>query len=223
MLKDLFHLFYPRLCSGCGGALAKSEQVVCLNCIESIAFCPYTVGVHPIEKIFWGRCELNAATSLMVFNKKGVGQTLLHRLKYQGEQDVGIYLGNLMGEKVLKNSKIENIDAIIPVPLHDKKLKQRGYNQCDIIGKGCAETLGVKLQKDILFRGLNTSSQTRKTRLERVENVSDAFYIKEPKAADKIAHVLLLDDVITTGATLEACINLLSPLYKVSVATLAYQ
>lgn len=223
MLQYLYQLFYPQVCCSCGESISKAEHQLCFKCYENLAFCPYASWhIHPIEKIFWGRCVVHAATSLLVFGKHGVGQQLLHRLKYKGDEEIGNYMGQLLGERLTGNSYFKDVEALVPVPLNDKKLKLRGYNQSAVISKGVAEVLGIPVIENYLVRIRNNSSQTKKGRLERVENISGSFALND-RRDPKVNRILVIDDVITTGSTLEACINLLAPKHQVSVATLAYQ
>jgi ComF family protein len=223
MWHDFVKMLYPELCMGCGKSLARSEKHVCVGCFDRMAFCPYMPAqMHPVEKIFWGRCRIEAAQSLLLFSKQGVAQSMLHRLKYQGEEQVGEFLGSLLGRKLKAHPAIASSELIIPLPLHEKKLRQRGYNQSEVIARGMSKEMEIPVLTNLLTRPGLTESQTRKSRIERVENVSRAFAINL-RALPEATKVLLVDDVITTGATLEACLRLLEPHFKVCVATLAYQ
>ncbi len=223
MINSLIQLLYPEICAACGEPIHPGDDTVCHLCFSKMAFCPYKPGhTHPVEKIFWGRSRIEAATSLLVFSKHGIAQQLLHRLKYKGDQEVGIYLGKLLGYRIAENPGIRDADCLVPVPLFDKKKQARGYNQSEVLSNGIAESLQKPLLTNYLKRVENNSTQTKKGRLERVENVSKAFDLADIEIP-KGQHVLLIDDVITTGSTLEACINLLAPFHKVSVATVAYQ
>ncbi len=224
MFQLLSELLYPRVCPSCASPLEKAEKNICFRCFDELSFCPYLPHqIHPIEKIFWGRCQLNTATSLLVFGKHGIGQKLLHQLKYHADLETGNYLGGLLGEKIQKHPGLTALDGIIPVPLFKRKKHQRGYNQSEVIGSGIAEKTALPIITNYLLKTRETSSQTRKNRLERVENISGSFSLDPAFEPGKLKHILLIDDVITTGSTLEACINLLSPYHQVSVATLAYQ
>ncbi len=223
MFSSIVQLLYPELCASCGEPISSSDDMICHLCFSKMAFCPYLPGqTHPIEKIFWGRSVVHSATSLFVFSKHGTGQQLLHRLKYKGDKEVGIYLGRMLARRILDHPDIRDVNCLIPVPLFEKKKQKRGYNQTEVVGNGMSELLGIPVHTGYLNRVENSSTQTKKGRLERVENVSNAFSVDLGKH-ENYPHILLIDDVITTGSTLEACINLLSPFHKVSVATLAYQ
>lgn len=223
MFRRIIDLIYPDVCASCGNPISRSDDTVCPLCFSHMSFCPYRPGqTHPIEKIFWGRSEVHCAVGLFIFSKHGTVQKLLHRLKYKGDRDVGLYLGKMLGRRIQLDEKFRTASAIVPVPMFHKKQQQRGYNQASVIGEGLAEVIGTPVVTEYLQRVENSSSQTRKGRLERVENVSSAFALS-PGEHSQHEHILLIDDVITTGSTLEACINILSPLHRVSVATLAYQ
>ncbi len=176
-----------------------------------------------MAQIFWGRLPLHSATSFLFFNKGGNVQHLIHRLKYKRKPEVGIYLGRLMGFQLMDSPLFAEVDLIIPVPLHPKKERIRGYNQSEIIGKGLEQSMKAVLSTGNLIRSVHTSSQTKKSRYGRWENVKGIFEVKNPEIL-KGKHLLLVDDVITTGATLESCANTLLevPGIKLSVASLAY-
>jgi ComF family protein len=159
---------------------------------------------NPLERLFWGRMDVKAVTSLLYFTKSGVTQQLLHKLKYKGMQQVGIKLGNILGEELKGSERYAGLDLIIPVPLHPKKEHSRGYNQSMLIARGLAEALKVPTNGQLLVRPQFTETQTRKGRFERWENVSEAFVCPQPALLQN-KKVLLVDDVLTTGATLEAC------------------
>lgn len=169
---------------------------------------------------FYGKVEIDQAYSFLQFSKQGKVQKLLHQLKYGGKPELGEVIGNRLGNE-LKELQTDKFDVIIPVPLHKKKLRRRGYNQSEVFAKGLSQALGVPLKTDILYRVKMSHTQTHKSRVERWQNISDAFELTKPDSlADK--HVLLVDDVITTGATLEACAKeIVAYANKVSIATIA--
>jgi len=176
---------------------------------------------NPVEQLFYGRYQPAAVTSFLYFTKAGVVQQALHNLKYNGAQDLGHYLGKSFGEELKSSRRFAGIDAVVPVPLHWKKQRIRGYNQSELIARGMAEALGTEARPDLLLRGIHTSTQTKKGRLERWENVAEAFLPGKTLLPGR--KLLLVDDVLTTGATLEACARALEQVsgQAVYMATLA--
>ena len=221
--EDLIALFYPRLCAGCNSSLVKGEDVLCLNCLADLPRTNYHLDCeNPVFQQFIGRIRIELATSFCCFDKGGRLQHLLHQLKYKGNREVGHKMGLIFGYDLNQSAIYRSIDAIMPVPLHPKKEKQRGFNQSVEICKGLSQAMDRPLILGNLIREVHTDSQTRKGRFERWENVNGIFSVKNGASLmDK--HLLLVDDVVTTGATLEACcIPLLKiPGVKVSIATLA--
>lgn len=223
LFDDLISLFYPRLCAGCNTSLVKGEEVLCLKCLADLPRTNYHFyPENPVFQIFTGRVNITLATSFCRFDKGGRLQHILHQLKYNGNCEVGFKMGILFGYDLIQNSFYQDIDAIIPVPLHPKKEKKRGYNQSAEICKGLTESMNRPVIQGNLVREVHTASQTRKGRFERWENVSGIFDVKN-KALFTGKHLLLVDDVVTTGATLEACCEplLKIPGVRVSIATLA--
>ncbi|MCF6240938.1 MAG: ComF family protein [Bacteroidales bacterium] len=224
VFSDLYGTFFPRKCVNCGKNLDKTEQEICKNCLNRL---PETKFINnhenPVFQKFWGRVNIEFAFSMYYFSKQSVLQYLLHHIKYKGRKELAYVLGKSLGQELKKSARFKDCDLIIPVPLHPEKEKKRGYNQSEWIAKGVSESLNIPENTVLLQRHVNSKSQTRKNRKERWENVRSAFSLKTNKKAD-YKHVLLIDDVITTGATLEACsallINELN--LKVSVASLAY-
>ncbi|GAB4319042.1 MAG: ComF family protein [Bacteroidales bacterium] len=178
---------------------------------------------NPVTRVFWGRVNVEHGVSLWFYRKGSTSQKVLHALKYKGETGLGIYAGKILAHHLSNTGWIGEIDAIVPVPLHWKKLKKRGYNQAAIFAQGLSRQLSVPVWDDVVERRIATSTQTRKSRYERWENVSEIFVVVRP---EKIAsrHLLLVDDVITTGATMEACIRALLSVEsaRVSVASIAF-
>lgn len=215
----LGHLFFPRLCEGCSKPLLQVEEVVCLGCETQVAYTQYH---HTVENEtalrLSGRIPFKYATSLTYFTNEGLLQHLVHGMKYQGKTKNAVYLGKQLG-MAIKDLNWE-VDALIPVPLHKKKEAARGYNQSLYICKGIAAILELPVLQHVVVRNRFTTSQTNKTREERIANVAGSFKVTDPDALSG-RHILLVDDVLTTGATIEACANaLLSiPGVSVSVAT----
>ncbi|HOI26293.1 MAG TPA: ComF family protein [Paludibacteraceae bacterium] len=222
LFKDFINLFYPKLCVGCGNALFKGEKFICLHCLNDLARTKYhTIEGNSVEQRFYGKVEVQHATSFLYFEKKSMTQKFMHEIKYKGEKELGEHLGKIFGAD-LKRSWFDEIDAIIPVPLHSKRLKERGYNQSEWIAQGIARSMGKPLITDALIRESATQTQTKKGVYERWQNVNGIFKVINPTKIEN-KHILVIDDVITTGATIEACISGLISAdgVKVSVATLA--
>jgi len=203
--QGLLHLFYPNLCYGCNKPLLAGEDVLCLHCHLLLPLTGYhDVADNETALRFAGRLPFAHATSFAHFTNDGLLQHLLHGLKYKNRKDIGTYLGRQFGAELQATHWINDIDVIIAVPLHPRKEKVRGYNQSILIAAGMGEVLGKPVIKNALLRSRHTESQTKKTRAQRLENMNNAFTIREDKL-DGARHILLLDDVLTTGATLEAC------------------
>ena len=178
---------------------------------------------NPVSRVFWGRVNLHAATSFLFFSKGGKVQKLMHNLKYRGKKRVGLYLGKLFGHDLKKSELFKTVEVVIPVPMHPAKQHKRGFNQSALIAQGIADSMNVEVQTDNLIKTINTSSQTKKSRYNRWQNVKDVFQVVDKKSLEG-KHILLVDDVITTGATIESCAQLLVSLNNVSVSvvSLAY-
>ncbi len=175
-----------------------------------------------VSQLFWGRVNLKAATSFLFFRRKGVVQQLMHQFKYKGEREVGRYLGKIFAQELVVSENYSDVDCIVPVPLHPDKQKKRGYNQSEEIARGMSEVFQIPCKNNLIQRAVYTSSQTKKSRFNRWENVSSVFVVPEPEAIN-YKNILIVDDVVTTGATLEACAQKLlqSTNSQVSIATLA--
>jgi len=222
MLRELLSLFYPNLCAGCRRSLVKNERVLCTDCRISMPRTDFhTFRDNPVHQLFRGRTKVESSTALLYFHKGSGVQHMLHELKYKGNAELGEVLGQELGKTIKNSDLFKGVDTVLPIPLHPKKEKKRGYNQSMLIAKGVAETLSVQARKN-LVRNANTSTQTRKSRYERWQNVETVFSIRNPKSLHG-KHILLIDDVVTTGATIEACVNelLKLPGTKVSIATIA--
>ena len=223
MLKDFFSLIYPQICLSCGKSLIKKEVCICTYCKYHLPKTDFhLVEDNPISRLFWGKVNLHSAASYYYFNKGSKVQKLIHQLKYNGQKEVGTAIGEFYGIELKESPLYSNIDTIIPVPLHPKKQKKRGYNQSDCFGEGLAKSWGIRLETEIFYRTTDSATQTRKSRFERWKNVETIFKVKEPDALQG-KHILLVDDVVTTGSTLEACARMLLeiPDTKVSIVTIA--
>lgn len=223
-LSEFINLLFPEVCAACDNALYKGEQLLCSRCLLMLPKTGYHAEAgNPVEKAFWGKVPLYSATAFYHFNKGERVQHLIHRLKYHGEQAAGQFAGQIFGEELHHSSRFSSVEMIVPVPLHRGKLKTRGFNQSEAIARGIGAAFGVPVCSDLLERVIFTSTQTRKSRYERYENVNRAFQLN-PRYPVLPRHYLLVDDVITTGSTLTACAEALCtiPEAKVSVAALAY-
>lgn len=204
-LSHLLNLFYPNLCSMCRLPLYRGETVICTRCVASL---PYTEfwksDNNPVAQKFWGQIDIVAACSLLYIRKGYRARKLIHLLKYKGETRVGYKLGYLLGLHMLESVTYADVDYVIPVPLHPKKERKRGFNQSVYIAEGIAAALGATVATQFVRRVVNTQTQTQKTRVERYSNVRSIFEVSH---ANRLIgkHLLVVDDVITTGATIESC------------------
>ena len=222
ILTDIISLFYPSYCYVCGNPLTKIEKLFCTDCLFNLPLTNnHLYKENATTELFYGRANIKYATSLFTYNKGSKYKNLLYELKYDDKTEIGFELGRFLGIAIKESPYIKNIDFIVPVPLHPKKMKIRGYNQSTWIAKGIADILKVKIDEKTLIRNTHTKTQTKKNRIERWENVKSVFDIKSELFEEK--HILLVDDVITTGATIEACINAINDSCntKITVATLA--
>jgi len=207
-------LFFPVNCLICGKRLSASREVICFRCEQLMPLTGYTHrSGNPVDMAFWGRVPVEQSTALFRFEKGSAYQSLLHQLKYRGNRKTGTYLGHLLGYE-LKHSSFAACDLIVPVPLHKKRIRQRGYNQSEIIAYGAAEIMGIPVETQLLTRNVHRDSQTSMGRYERFTNVSGSFRIATKAPDINRKKVLLMDDVVTTGATLEACCQTLIRSYS---------
>ncbi len=221
LFTDFFSLIYPRICPGCNGSLVHGEQGLCTICKHELSYTNFLDDPqNALASTFYGRLPLENVFSYIYFFKGGIAQSILHELKYKGNYEIGVLMGEWFGREL--RHKNFGWDVIVPVPLHPQKLKKRGYNQSEQFAKGLANILGISLKPDLLQRHLQSETQTHKSKMERWENVKDNFSVTDATYI-KDRHVLLVDDVITTGSTIEACGNVLlnSGVSKLSVIALA--
>jgi ComF family protein len=221
---DLLMFFFPSNCLVCGKRLSAPAAVLCFECEMGMPKTGFgDKPDNPVNKIFWGRVPVCSATSLFRFEKGSAYQSLLHDLKYRGNRNIGLYLGRLLGHE-LTHTSFSQCDLMIPVPLHRKRLNQRGYNQSEMIALGASEITGIPVLTNLIERKQNTRSQTSMNRQERFDNIAAAFIIKKSSLDLTEKKVLLIDDVVTTGATLEACSLVLIKKYscRVYIATVSY-
>lgn len=223
LIADFISLFYPKVCAACDGELLKGEEFICVDCQLQL---PYTGFINQtpnaVEQMFWGRVDIESATAFLYFKKGNRARKIMHRIKYKGEKELAQHIGKMMGEEMKRSEKFQSIEGIIPIPLHKKKQRKRGFNQSEWFAKGLAEKLDVEVITHVLLKTSETKSQTKKNRWQRWLNMSEQFVIKQPETiANK--NILLVDDIITTGATLEACAITLKAATncKISIATMA--
>lgn len=221
---DLVSLLFPNLCCACGTDLYRGELHICTRCMNSLPYTDHhTDPQNKAAKKLWGRIRFNAVMAMLYFKKGSRVRHIIHHLKYGNNSAVGVKLGVMMGERLILSEAFASIDLIIPIPLHKKKERKRGYNQSGSIAEGIAAVLGVPVQHNAVIRKVATSSQTNKTRFKRYENMRAVFTVPD-RATIEGKHILLVDDVITTGATIESCANELhkSGIKKLSIAAAAF-
>jgi ComF family protein len=218
----MLNLLFPKVCAGCKELLPTGEKVICTDCRHSLPLASYHKnGSEILKNKFYGRISIAEATALLQFQKKGITQELLHNLKYRGQQEISAFFGKWLGAELAEIDSYMQVDMVIPVPLHKQKLKKRGYNQVEGFGKELAKALEVPYRDDVLIKVSKSGSQVFKTRILRFE-AEEIFTIQNKEAINN-KHILLVDDIITTGATLEKCsLQLLkAENVTISIATIA--
>jgi len=223
-LNAFLHLLYPQICFGCGTDQVENAMPLCPKCILDLPFTDFfSIDENPVEKIFWGRVPVQSAGALLFFTKDSLVQTLMTQLKYHHNKRVGILFGKLMGEAIEVEERFKQVDIIIPIPISASKINSRGYNQSQVIAIGMQQVWHRPILGDILIKKSWSNSQTKKNRKARLQQVPDLFILNHPKSIEG-KNILLVDDLLTTGATLEAAIETLmagSPA-SVSIAVAAY-
>ena len=222
LLTDLWQLFFPRCCLLCGQRLLKGEEHICFRCLVALPR-THLQKENELEKSLWGKLPIERANAFLFYAKGGDVRKLLFDLKYYGNADLGHFLGRCMASELLPSGFFNDIDYIVPVPLHARKQKKRGYNQSEVLAEGIASVTKIPMDKHLLIRNKDIETQTHKGNYERWENVRNVFECLSPeKLSDK--HILLVDDVLTTGATIVACADALGkiPGLRISVLTLAW-
>lgn len=223
-IKPFLHLFFPRYCVVCGRRLREEEQILCMECDLHL---PRT-NLHRqkdnmVEQLFWGKIPIERGTAFYYYHRGGVYTELVHQLKYQGRQDIGTVMGRLMAYELAPTSFFDNIHSILPVPLHKKRFRERGYNQSECLARGVSEVTGIPIDTTSIARIRYTATQTHKSAHERYENMQEVFRLQVPAASLAGRHILLMDDVLTTSATLTACADALKevPDLRISILALA--
>ncbi len=222
-LSSFLSLLFPRCCVVCGRLLAKGEECLCTMCNINLPRTDYHLRKdNPVEKLFWGKIPLERATSFFFYRKGSDFRQILHQLKYGGQKDIGAIMGRYMAAELLASGFFEGVDVILPVPLHKKKQQIRGYNQSEWIARGIAAVTGISIDTESVVRQKNTETQTRKSSFERWENVEGIFQLHHAESLVG-KHVLIVDDVLTTGATTVECASCLAEIegIRISILTLA--
>ena len=224
MLKNLINLFFPPICEACKLPLTDGVAVVCINCRHDLPVTNFhfNTNENKVEKLLYGRAQLENATALLYFSKKGLVQELMHNLKYRGHEQIGEFFGEWLGAELKELQNYKTIDVIIPVPLHRLRQRKRSYNQVSKFGKEIAKSLQCDYNEEALVKVRHTKTQVFKDRITRFDDANTRFSLGNTKGLEG-KHILLVDDIMTTGATAEACIRLLKtiPGARISLATMA--
>lgn len=222
MLKSILNILFPAICNGCDRVLSSQEKILCTTCRHEIPLASYhKTNADTLKNIFYGRIDVKEATALLTFQKKGITQKILHNLKYKKQEEISAFLGDWLGAELAETPSFNSIDLIIPVPLHKNKLRSRGYNQVAGFGKALATKLNVAYVDDVLLKISKTDSQVFKGRGKRIQDQQIFTVVNSEAIKDK--HILLVDDIVTTGATLENCAQQLCNHTNatISIATMA--
>lgn len=222
-LSSFLSLLFPRCCIVCGRPLARGEECICAMCNIDMPRTNYHLRKdNPVEKLFWGKIPLERATSFFFYHKGSDFRQILHQLKYGGQKEIGAIMGRYMAAEFSSSGFFEGIDVIVPVPLHKKKQRIRGYNQSEWIARGVSAVTGIVIDTESVVRRKNTETQTHKSIFERWENVDGIFELRHPESLVG-KHVLIVDDVLTTSATVAACAYSLKDVegVRISILTLA--
>jgi len=221
--SDFLNLFFPETCIGCSTNLRYSEKILCTQCLLDLPrIYPKTKQLNPLEDLLVGQFNFEFAHALFHYTKDKTYSKLLYNLKYNNRPDIGVYLGELLAVQIEEMHKNNSVDCIVPVPLHSKRLHKRGYNQSEEIAKGISNVLSIPIKTNDVLRKVHTQTQTSKSREERLNNVANIFAISNNSTLES-KHVLLIDDVITTGATIISCalaILKASPNTKISICSI---
>ena len=222
--NDFIHLFFPHVCAGCGTDVLNRESPLCLHCINQLPLTNFHLHANnPVERYFWGRIPVRHATALCHFTRASLVQHLMHQLKYKCNKYIGFFLGRMAGKLLRESNYFDDVDALVPLPLFAQREQKRGYNQAAVLCEGMAAAMQLPVIGNAVVRLSATETQTHKNRAERWQNMEGRFQLIQADAVYN-KHVLLVDDVVTTGATLEACGEelLKAQNTRLSIATLAY-
>jgi ComF family protein len=223
-LSDFIALIFPELCQACGNNLVRGEKLICTACTYDLPYTNFHLQKNNVvARQLWGRVDVHMVYVLLYFSKGGKVQNMMHQFKYRNMPQIGNKLGNLAGTQLAQHTGASDIDMVIPVPLHPQKLRLRGYNQSAQFAEGLSDQLHIPVDVTSLMRLKHTDTQTKKSRFSRYENMKDVFAVRNPETLEG-KHVLLVDDIITTGSTIEACGTELLKIkgLKLSVAAIAY-
>jgi ComF family protein len=217
ILHHIVDLVYPHVCIACQKANANKQFYFCFSCLQGMPFIGDYVKDNPTEKLFWGRFNFGFAYSLLYFQKNNIAQHVMHALKYRGELEAGDYIGQQLGQHIMQISAAVDDNILLPIPLSAQRLAQRGYNQAEVIAKGIQAVTNIPIANQNILRIKNTDTQIRKSRVDRYNNMIQAFEIDNPKDIEG-KHVIIVDDTITTGATIESCALAVLQVPKVKVS-----
>ena len=224
IVQDFFNLLYPPLCAACRSVLVKQEKHICTSCLYNLPKTNFHLDMdNSMARLFWGRIRIEAAAACYYFERGSKCRKIIHQIKYRGRKELALLIGTIYGKELSLCERFTSADMIIPVPLHPDRLRKRGFNQSEWFACGLACSFDKQVFKDILIRSENIETQTNKSRIERWENVENSFSVCYPERIEN-KHILLVDDVVTTGATLECCASLLMDTNGVSLSilTIAY-
>ncbi|GHV43423.1 amidophosphoribosyltransferase [Bacteroidia bacterium] len=223
IFTEFLNLVFPNCCLVCGENLLTDEQFICTKCINDIPKTNFHLQKdNPAEKRFWGKVNIFRATAFFYYQKGSAFQTLIHHLKYKGDKELGEVLGRFAAADLLESADFASVDCIVPVPLHINKFRKRGYNQSEFIAQGLAAVMHKELDTQNLYRAIENPTQTKKSVYERFQNTEGIFALKNPQLFDN-KHIMIVDDVMTTGSTLEGCVVAMNNVknIKISLFTLA--
>lgn len=222
MINDIISLFYPKLCVGCSELLLQNEHTICVKCRHEIPFLEHQI---PLIEKFYGRLNLEHISGILEFHKEGIVQKLIHQLKYKNREDIGTFIADMYEQNLIEIQSKSKFDFIVPVPLHPKKMKIRGYNQLTTFGNRISEIIQVPIIENVLIRNVHSETQTKKGLMGRTDLKENIFGIHQKTNLDSFSdkHFLIIDDVITTGSTLEFCSRALQkiPHSKISIIVMA--